>query len=166
MSEGKIRLSGLADDSIVDGPGLRLAVFTQGCPHGCPGCHNPHTHSFTGGYELTAGEIIEKIKRNPLLDGITLTGGEPMCQAKSLLPVAEYAKENGLGVMIYSGYTFEEILTDSEKRRLLELADILVDGRFEFEKRNLSLKFRGSSNQRVIDLEKSFAEGVAVTMEF
>ena len=150
-----IRIMGIVDDSIVDGPGLRLAVFTQGCPHHCPGCHNPQSHDFNGGKLMDTDEIIEKMDDDPLLDGITLTGGEPFAQPAACAELARQAHARGLNVWCYTGYTFEALLDDREKRALLDQVDVLVDGRFELDKRSLELKFRGSSNQRIIDVKKS-----------
>lgn len=159
-----LRIAGTVKDSIVDGPGLRYVIFTQGCPHHCPGCHNPQTHDFAGGQEADLAKILEEIFANPLLCGVTFSGGEPFCQAEGLLPVAEAVKEKGKHLMIYTGYLLEELLelTDSAVRRLLELTDILVDGPFILAERNLTLSYRGSENQRVIDLGKSRKEGKIV----
>lgn len=162
----KIQLAGLVNDSIVDGPGFRLAVFAQGCPHHCPGCHNPQTHGFHGGREADTWEIIEKLKNNPLLDGVTLTGGEPFCQPEACLEIAQAAHGAGLNVWSYSGYTFEELMDGTEAQRaLLAALDVLVDGRFMLEKRTLECRFRGSSNQRLIDVPASLSSGRAVELE-
>lgn len=162
----KIQLAGLVNDSIVDGPGFRLAVFAQGCPHHCPGCHNPQTHDFHGGREADTREIIEKLKNNPLLDGVTLTGGEPFCQPEACLEIAQAAHGAGLNVWSYSGYTFEELMDGTEAQRaLLAALDVLVDGRFMLEKRTLECRFRGSSNQRLIDVPASLSSGRAVELE-
>ena len=163
----KLRIAGIANDSIVDGSGLRLTVFTQGCPHRCPGCHNPQTHDFAGGSERDTDDIIARIKKNPLLDGVTLSGGEPFCQPEACVEIARAAKEMGLNVWSYSGYTFEELIeqgTEAQKAFLQEL-DVLVDGRFELEKRSLECKFRGSSNQRLIDVPASLKLGQVVEVE-
>ena len=160
----KFRIAGIANDSIVDGPGLRLTVFAQGCPHRCPGCHNPQTHDFAGGSEGDTDEIIAKIRKNPLLDGVTLSGGEPFCQPEACAEIARAARALGLNVWSYSGYTFEEITergTEAQKALLREL-DVLVDGRFELEKRSLECRFRGSSNQRLIDVPASLTAGCPV----
>jgi len=158
-----IRLAGIVDESIVDGPGFRLAVFTQGCPHHCPGCHNPNTHDFDGGKEERTENIIERMRDNVLLDGITLTGGEPFCQPKACAELAREAHLIGLNVWSYSGYTFEELLNGKpEWQELLAEIDVLVDGRFLLEKRTLECRFRGSSNQRLIDVPKSLRLGKAI----
>jgi len=151
----KIRIAGIVNDSITDGPGLRLAIFTQGCLHCCEGCHNQHSWDVNGGYEISIEELKQKVLNNPLLSGVTLSGGEPMLQAKVLLPFAQFLKENNIDLIIYSGYTFEEVIANSDFKKLLEYASILVDGKFEINNRSLELKFKGSSNQRVINIQKS-----------
>lgn len=158
----KIRISGIVNDSVVDGPGFRLAVFTQGCPHHCAGCHNPQTHDFEGGREIDTQEIIEKLRGNPLLDGITLSGGEPFCQGAACAELASAAHALGLNVWTYSGYTYEQLLAgDAEQRALLAETDVLVDGPFVLPQRTLELRFRGSANQRLIDVKASTAAGSA-----
>lgn len=154
-----LRISGIVDESIVDGPGFRFTVFTQGCPHKCDGCHNPETHDPSGGYDIETDEILNRIDKNPLLDGITLSGGEPLLQAEKLVPLARSVKERNLSVVVYSGYIFEEIIKNEQWLKLMRFTDILVDGRFEKDKRSLDLLFRGSSNQRVIDVKKSLESG-------
>lgn len=162
----KIRIAGLVNDSIVDGPGFRFTVFTQGCPHACPGCHNPQTHAFDGGKDAETEEIIAKFQKNPLLDGITLSGGEPFCQSEACAEIAKAAKESGLNVWVYSGYTFETLISGkAEWKVLLNHADVLVDGRFELEQRTLELRFRGSKNQRLIDVQASLAQCKAIEIE-
>ncbi|MCR4621426.1 MAG: anaerobic ribonucleoside-triphosphate reductase activating protein [Clostridiales bacterium] len=165
----KIRIAGVVNDSIVDGPGFRLAVFTQGCPHHCPGCHNPETHAFDGGKEDDTDRIISLMEGNPLLDGVTLTGGDPFCQCAPCAEIAEAAKKLGLNVWAYSGWTWEELSntarTDPDTARLLSFTDVLVDGRFMLEKRTLELRFRGSKNQRLIDVPASLERGCAVEKE-
>jgi anaerobic ribonucleoside-triphosphate reductase activating protein len=158
MSE-KIRIAGIVKESIVDGPGIRYVVFAQGCKHNCPGCHNPETHSFNGGILVDIEELIQQMKQNPLIDGITLSGGEPFEQAEGFGELAMRAKKQGYSVMTYTGYTFEYILENMESingwRKLLTNTDTLVDGRFELDKRSLELKYRGSYNQRIIDVKQS-----------
>ena len=154
-----LRLFGEVKESITDGPGLRYAVFAQGCPHYCTGCHNPESHSFTEGYLVKEEKVIENILSNPLLDGVTLSGGEPFMQANELAVVAAAVKAEGLSVIVFSGYTYEELLALSCERKgyreLLENTDILIDGRFDIEKKSMGLRFRGSDNQRAIDVPKS-----------
>jgi anaerobic ribonucleoside-triphosphate reductase activating protein len=151
MSE-KIRISGIVPESIVDGPGLRFVLFVQGCEMNCPGCHNPATHDKNGGYDITADEVMGKIAANPLIDGVTFSGGEPFLQAEALVPLAEKIKAAGLSLIVYSGYTYEELKSRPGAAGLLALADFLVDGAFVEEEKSLELRFRGSRNQNVIDL--------------
>lgn len=159
----KLRIAGTVNDSIVDGPGLRYAVFTQGCPHDCPGCHNPQTHDFSGGKDIDTSEILAQIRKNPLLEGLTLTGGEPFCQCTACIALAQGAHAHGLNVWCYSGYTFEELINGkAEWRLLLQNIDMLVDGPFLLEKRSLDCRFRGSSNQRLIDVPKSLMANRAI----
>ncbi|HEY8421213.1 MAG TPA: anaerobic ribonucleoside-triphosphate reductase activating protein [Thermoclostridium sp.] len=164
-----IRIAGIIKESIVDGPGIRMVVFAQGCKHKCPGCHNPETHSFDGGELVTVDSIIGLAKRNPLLDGITFSGGDPFEQAEAFTVLAREAKKLNLNIMTYTGYTYEYILENSSKHMgwdtLLDETDILVDGRFELDKRNLLLKFRGSGNQRLIDVKRTRAENRMVVID-
>ena len=152
-----IRIAGIVDESIVDGPGIRLVVFTQGCSHNCKGCHNPQTHSYTGGRLVKVKDIIDRMKRNPLLDGLTISGGEPFDQAKGSGVLAYCAKELGYNVRTYTGYTYEEILEKSKKdlgyKTLLQNTDVLVDGEFDESKKDANLRFMGSTNQREIVLQ-------------
>lgn len=159
-----LRIAGTIQDSIVDGPGIRYVIFTQGCPHHCPGCHNPQTHDFAGGRDADVEEILSQIFGNPLLAGVTFSGGEPFAQADALVPIAEAVKGRNKNLMIYTGYLFEELWKrqDAAVQRLLELADILVDGPFVLAERDLTLQYRGSSNQRVIDLKKTRERGKIV----
>lgn len=163
----EIRIAGTIGESIVDGPGIRYVVFTQGCPHHCPGCHNPQTHSFDGGTITDTEELISQFKNNPLLKGITISGGEPFCQPLAAAELARAAHECGKDVMVYTGYTFEQLLSGSVENAmvLLEQADILVDGRFEEAKKSLLLKFKGSSNQRILNCKESLKFQKAIEME-
>lgn len=164
---GALRIAGTVGESIVDGPGIRYVIFTQGCPHRCPGCQNPGTHDFAGGREIDTDVLLEEIRRNPLISGVTFSGGEPFAQAEALLPLARALRAEGRHLMAYSGYTYEELLEspDEAVRALLGLLDLLVDGRFVLEQRSLELRFRGSANQRVLDVPRSLAEGAAVWAE-
>ena len=150
----EIRISGIARDSIVDGEGIRLTVFTQGCPRRCPGCHNPETQPLVGGHTTTVGAVVAELDENPLLTGLTLSGGEPFLQPGALLPLARAAHARGLDVWSYTGFTLEELRAqgDTDVDALLEELDVLVDGDYREELRDLTLHFRGSRNQRVIDL--------------
>lgn len=164
----KLRIAGTVNDSIVDGPGIRFTVFVQGCPHNCKGCHNPQTHDFEGGTVADTEELLEKIKGNPLLDGVTFSGGEPFCQAEALASLGKQIKELGLNIVTYTGYTFEKLYEDRSLNNwdeLLGVTDILIDGPFILEQKDWEIKFRGSSNQRYIDCKKSLETGKAVETE-
>lgn len=161
-----LRIAGIEPESFVDGPGIRMTIFTQGCPHHCPGCHNPQTHDFKGGHFISIDEILSMIDENPLLDGVTFSGGDPMEQAAALMPLAREIKERGMNLVIYTGYTYERLMALSNERpdmfELLTFADILIDGPFVMAKRSLDLMFRGSSNQRIIDVQESLTQGHVV----
>lgn len=164
----EILIAGTVNDSIVDGPGIRYTIFTQGCPHNCFGCHNPHTHDFDGGRLADTDKILNKIVENPLLSGVTFSGGEPFCQPEPLVELGKKVKAEGLNLLCSTGYTFEELLemgTDNQSiLDLLNIIDTLVDGRFDIDKRSLELKFRGSSNQRILDCRESMRLGKAVEL--
>ena len=161
-----MRIASYVQDSIVDGPGLRFTLFVQGCPHGCPGCHNPTTHDFHGGRELAVADVISVMLSNPWTDGLTLSGGEPFAQPSACAEIARAAKQHGLSVWAYTGYTFEQLLADRrpEIALLLSQCDVLVDGPFLLERRSLSLRWRGSTNQRVLDVPASLSTGRAVPL--
>ena len=141
-------------------------VFVQGCPHHCEGCHNPETHDFSGGKIVDTEELFAECTEDPLHDGVTFSGGEPFCQAQPLYVLGKQFKERGLNLMCYSGWTFEQLLEKAKSEefvgKLLSITDILVDGRFVLEKRSLALKFRGSENQRLIDVQESLKQQRAV----
>ena len=159
-------VAGVVQDSIVDGPGFRFVVFAQGCELRCEGCHNPATWDRGGGTETPVDDLISEMLGNPLTDGLTLSGGEPFLQAAECVRLAMAAREGGLNVWAYSGFVFEELLRLAEAEppvgELLRLVDVLVDGPFVLAERTLSLKWRGSRNQRVIDVRESFRAGEAV----
>lgn len=163
----RISLSGVTGDSIVDGPGLRLTIFTQGCLHHCPGCHNPQTHDPEGGSWADTEDILAAAAENPLLDGITLSGGDPFLQPVPCLALAEGAHKIGLNVWTYTGYTWEALWEENapEKIALLKETDVLVDGPFLLAERSLELRFCGSRNQRLINVKKSLAEDKVVLWE-
>lgn len=160
----KLRIAGYVNDSIVDGPGLRFAVFAQGCPHACPGCHNPETHDMNGGREEETDTLIAEMKKNPLLSGITLSGGDPMMQPEACLELARAAHGMHLNVWMYTGYTWEEIMAQENEawNKLVKETDVLVDGPFILSQRSLELDYCGSKNQRLIDVQKSLAKGEVV----
>lgn len=162
----ELKISGIVSESIVDGPGIRYVIFTQGCPHHCKGCHNPQTHDFQGGEMADWETVLQAVKENPLLGGVTFSGGEPFAQAEPLADLARELKRLGKHLMVYTGYTYEELLQRKGQRpaigELLSQADILVDGPYVEAERDLTLKFRGSANQRVIDLVKTRDSGTVV----
>ena len=153
-----IRLSGICRESSVDGEGLRYVVFTQGCKHGCVGCHNPKTHDINGGYLEDTDKIVNEFKENKILRGITISGGEPMLQVDAVLNIAKSVKESGKTVWVYTGYTWEQLMEmeNPAVAELLTTIDVLVDGKFEIDKRNENILWRGSTNQRVIDSPRSY----------
>ena len=186
-----LRLAGVVRESIVDGPGLRFAIFCQGCPHNCPKCHNQDTHDFSDGYDCDIQKIVNAIEENPLLSGVTFSGGEPSHQPVAFLEIAKKVKSRGLNIWMYSGYTLEELLSranstisdldnmnenssqTSEKNEeqvalkgLLSLIDVLVDGKFINELKDLTLPFRGSKNQRLIDMAATKRHNKIVLYEY
>ena len=156
-------LSGIVSDSIVDGPGIRTTIFCQGCPHHCPGCHNPETWDVGCGTQVPVEDLVDIVRSNPLCRGVTFSGGEPFAQAAGFAKLARLLKEKGYEVASYSGYTFEELLSGSDdQKELLSSIDILIDGPFLMAEKSLEIDFRGSRNQRILDVKKSLAEGRAV----
>lgn len=159
----KIRLAAdLQPDSIVDGEGIRTVLWTQGCVHKCPGCHNPSTHDFKGGVEVEVSDVIYEFKQLKGQDGITLSGGDPFCQSDACFEIAKASHDIGLNVWCYTGFTYEAILLNPKHRKLLDYIDVLVDGKFILEEKSYDLYFRGSRNQRIIDVKKSLEEGQVV----
>lgn len=166
-----MRLSGIIDESIVDGPGIRMTIFFQGCIHNCYKCHNPETHSFTGGKEYDLEYVDKKLADSPYLDGVTFSGGDPLDNPESALEIAKLVKEKyNLNLWIYTGYTFEEILEKSKNNKIyldiFSLTDVLVDGPFVNNLRDLSLLYRGSTNQRIIDVKQSLKTNSIVTLNY
>ena len=166
----KIRLSApLQPDSIVDGEGIRTVIWTQGCNHNCKGCHNPETHDFSKGIELDVEDVENTIANFPRQDGVTLSGGDPFFQLKPSSHIAKFCKNNKLNVWAYTGFTFEKLYEDAkyneELRELMNNIDVLVDGRFVLEQRSLNLYFKGSKNQRLLDMKQSMMEGRPVEIE-
>lgn len=158
-----LNLAGIVSDSIVDGPGIRTTIFAQGCPHRCPGCHNPETWSFEGGTPIAAEDVVSIVKSNPLCKGVTFSGGEPFAQAAEFAMLGRLLKEEGYEVASYSGYTLEELLEGTaEQKQLLQTLDVLIDGPFLLKEKSLELNFRGSANQRVLNVPKSLAACKAV----
>ncbi len=161
----KVRLAyDIESDSIVDGPGIRTVLWFQGCPHRCFGCHNPETHDFTSGKLFSITEVLNTLGDLKFQDGITFTGGEPLQQPKAVLAIAE--KYHDKNLWLYTGYDFQEILFMSEEndeiKQLLKYLDVIVDGKFDLRKKSLNESFKGSSNQRVIDVPASLQKNRAV----
>lgn len=156
----QLRIAGIVKESVVDGPGLRYVIFTQGCPHQCTGCHNPDTQDFAGGYEISASEILHSINKTKLIDGITFSGGEPFAQAEACAELAKLVKQNrnDLNIVVYSGYYYADLLTMAENdpavEGFLQTIDILIDGPYDITQNDPNLPFRGSSNQNIIYLRK------------
>ena len=158
-----LELSGIVSDSIVDGPGIRTTVFSQGCPHHCEGCHNPETWEFGCGTPISEEAVLQIVTSNPLCRGVTFSGGEPFAQAEGFAKLGRLLKERGYEVASYSGYTFEQLLRGTKaQRQLLETIDILIDGPYLQQERSLEISFRGSRNQRILDVPASLAAGQAV----
>lgn len=159
-----LNVAGVYHDSITNGEGWRSVLFVSGCPHRCEGCHNPNTWKREYGTPYNEEEVFNKLTDNELLDGVTISGGEPFLYTKTLLSLVKKIKEKKLDIWVYTGYVWEELLERAENdlytRQFLETIDVIVDGRFEIEKKKPSLKFRGSTNQRIIDVKVSIKEGV------
>lgn len=157
----KIRLANtvIEKDSIVNGEGIRAVIWTQGCPHNCKGCHNPETHSFDGGVLVDIEDIKKTIDTLEVQDGITFSGGDPMIQSEACSEIAKYCKGKGLNIWCYTGFTYEQLLklakTNKSIMEFLENIDILVDGKFVLEEKSYDVVFRGSKNQRIIDVQES-----------
>lgn len=164
--DATIKLSGIVEESIVDGNGIRFVLFTQGCPHHCEGCHNPDTHDFSGGKTADIKNLLQQIFENPLLRGVTFSGGEPFCQPAPLATLAKRVHAHGLDITTYTGYTLEELQAQNspDVQALLAQTDILIDGKFILGQRDLTLKFRGSKNQRMIDMNATRQAGKIIEL--
>ena len=168
MKKGYARFAtkDIQSDSIVDGEGIRSVIWFQGCSHNCPGCHNPETHDFKAGIEVSLKEMKAKIDELEYQSGVTFSGGDPMMQVEALAELAAYVKEKGMNVWVYTGYTFEELMILADKNesymKALEQIDVLVDGKFVMDLRSFDVQFRGSSNQRILDVKKSLEKKKAV----
>lgn len=163
----QIRLAAyLQPDSIVDGEGIRTVIWTQGCSHHCPGCHNPETHDFNGGALVDIEEVYSIIDNLEGQDGITFSGGDPFFQARECAEIAKYARKKGYNIWSFTGYTLEELLTLSkikpEVMDFLKQIDVLVDGKFEIRNKSYNMVFAGSSNQRILDVPASLKSNRAV----
>ncbi|UZT06412.1 anaerobic ribonucleoside-triphosphate reductase activating protein [Clostridium sp. LQ25] len=165
-----IRLSGIAYESLVNGPGIRRVFFSQGCKHNCKGCFNPDTHDFNGGENRNMDELIESVLDNPMIKGVTFSGGDPLEQAEKFAYMAKAFKNNNLNIWCYTGYTYEYIREHKDENNgwneLLNNIDVLVDRKFEEENMQEGLKFRGSTNQRIIDIKESLNHGKIVTLDY
>lgn len=166
----KIRLAGIAYESLVNGPGMRRVFFSQGCVHNCKGCFNQDTHDFNGGEERDMDELIDDVINNPMLRGVTFSGGDPFERAEDFAYMAKAFKNKKLNIWCYTGYKFEDIINNLGTRKgwgdLLDNIDVLVDGKFEEDKKKEGLKFRGSSNQRIIDVPNSLKTGDIITLDY
>ena len=162
-----MRLAGIVSESVVDGPGIRLVYFLQGCKHNCKGCHNPETHDFNGGLTYSIQQMQDIYNQQGICDGVTFSGGDPMEQADELLVFVKWLSERNVNMVCYTGYTFDEILTNGTEaqKELLKYFDWLIDGRFVLKQRTLSLRFRGSSNQRIVLSKQSIIENKIVVLE-
>ena len=158
----------IQSDSIVDGEGIRSVIWFQGCSHNCPGCHNPETHDFNAGVEVSLEDMKAQIDELEYQSGVTFSGGDPMMQVDALLELAKHVHERNMNVWVYTGYTFEELLILAEKNETylnaLEEIDVLVDGKFVMDLKSFDVQFRGSSNQRILDVKKSLAKKKAVSI--
>lgn len=153
----KINIAGIIPDSVVDGPGVRYVIFAQGCNHHCKGCHNPQTWDFSKGKSIEVKELFDHIMNSIISKRVTFSGGDPFYQVPAFAELARMLKREGFEIVAYTGFTFEQLMSDLDNDyiNLLEQIDYLIDGRFEEDKKSLSLKFMGSSNQRIIDVQKS-----------
>ncbi len=160
-----LRIAGCVPESFVDGPGFRYTVFTQGCPFHCKGCHNPQAQSLDGGIEVPLKVIYEEIRQSPLVSGVTFSGGEPFIQSRALTVFSRILLEKGYSLWAYSGYTFDKLLADPARLEFLKCLEVVVDGPYVESQHSYDLDFRGSSNQRIIDVPASLAAGHVVLKE-
>jgi len=159
LKDVSLRVAGVIEESIVDGPGIRFVLFLQGCRLHCPGCQNPQTWDFDGGTLVPSDEVLARIRENPLVHGVTFSGGEPFEQAEALLPLAKELKAQGYHLMAFSGFTLEQLVQKPECQALLEQLDLLVDGPFIEAQKSLDLRFRGSRNQRILNMPSTRENG-------
>ncbi|MHB1392297.1 MAG: anaerobic ribonucleoside-triphosphate reductase activating protein [Clostridia bacterium] len=164
----ELRVAGIVKESVVDGPGFRYVIFAQGCTHGCKGCHNPDTHALDRGYGVDTDSLVEDIKQSRYIDGVTFSGGEPLLQAEAFIHIAEKLKESNINIVCYTGFTFEELVESKDECciKLLGLTDMLIDGPYMEELKDISLTYRGSTNQRIIDVKSSIREKKVVLERF
>lgn len=170
LSQDMIRIAGVVKESTVDGPGFRYVVFTQGCPHKCEGCHNPETHDLRGGKLVSIQKLVDDINQNPLLKGVTISGGEPFMQGKEVANLISKLDKKRHTVMVYTGFEYEELLAHAnEENHFLEIlqnTDVLIDGKFDINQKDENVMFRGSRNQRAIEAKNSINEGKIILHEF
>ncbi|MBO5388306.1 MAG: anaerobic ribonucleoside-triphosphate reductase activating protein [Lachnospiraceae bacterium] len=171
-----LRVAGIEQESMIDGEGIRFVLFMQGCSHNCTGCHNPETHDFHAGTSMKMEDIIKLTESDPLIDGVTLSGGDPFFQAKKLIPLCKYWKSKGLNIWAYTGFIFDEFMKYKENKQsddrltsdmieLLNYLDVVVDGPFIIDKRTLGKEYIGSSNQRLIDVQKTLKSNAIILYE-
>ena len=158
-----INIAGIEAESVVDGEGWRFAIFTQGCKHLCKNCHNPQTWDMCGGTQMSIDELVDTIeeafKENILMDGVTLTGGDPLYQPDATFSLCKKLKDLGINIWLYTGFTDEEITKDEQLMSIMKYIDVLVDGPFIESLKSLELEYRGSSNQRILDMKKTLESG-------
>lgn len=158
-----INIAGIEAESVVDGEGWRFAIFTQGCKHHCKNCHNPQTWDMCGGTQMSIDELVDTIeeafKENILMDGVTLTGGDPLYQPDATFSLCKKLKDLGINIWLYTGFTYEEITKDEKLMSIMKYIDVLVDGPFIESLKSLELEYRGSSNQRILDMKKTLESG-------
>lgn len=156
----------LQADSIVDGPGLRMVLWLQGCTHACPGCHNPSTHDREGGIEVEVNTILKQMQKYRYQSGLTLSGGEPFLQSTILVDLVKAVRKPTFSIWAYTGFTFEQLLQNKDHKQLLTYLDVLVDGPFDLQQHSYELVYKGSKNQRIIDVQKSIQKGEVVLSSY
>ena len=159
--QNKIRIMDFVYSSSIDGTGFRDVLFVNYCPHHCEGCHNPESWDKANGHDITIEEAYKNLTKSEITN-VTFSGGEPFEQAEALATLADMLKQKGKTIWVYSGYTFEQLIKDPVKLELLKLCDVLVDGRFDINQKGLNMRFKGSHNQRILDVKKSLQSGTAV----
>lgn len=164
MDQPKIHVMDIVPGTSVDGPGLRTSIYLSGCRHHCPGCHNPHTWDFAQGTPMTVDEIMRIVEENGF--NVTLTGGDPLYSLPAIIPLIQAINAAGYSIWLYTGFTYEQLLSLPDIEAILPLLEAIVDGPFEQDKRDLSLSFRGSSNQRIIDVRNTLASGEIITFDY
>ncbi|SPT72274.1 Pyruvate formate-lyase 1-activating enzyme [Anaerobiospirillum thomasii] len=164
LDSTSLRIAGAVSESIVDGPGIRYTIFTQGCLLHCKECHNPQSQPLDGGIEVSLRVLYNEIKENPLIKGVTYSGGEPFLQVKPLIILSKILKEQNYSLWSYSGYTFDKLAKNPQTLELLKLLDVIVDGPFVDTLKSYEIDFRGSTNQRIIDVQRSLQSNTVVKL--